>query len=94
MVLTSEFEKWLKYNNLYMENRRNVILGRLFQRKSLAIVIARSSSSLSSSCKNFNVDNNSKIIKGISTKLGMLAHFNKMHDYESYSFGVFYFLTF
>ena len=44
----------------------------LFQRKSLAILIARLSSSSLLSCKNFNVANYSKSIKGINTKLGYL----------------------
>ena len=43
--------------------------------ESRAIVITRSSSS---SCKNFNVDYCSKIIKGINTKLGILAHYDKV----------------
>ena len=64
-------------------------LARLFLKKSRAIVIARSL--LSSSCKNFNVAHYSKSIKGINTKLGMVAHHDKMqleekgHNSESYS---------
>ena len=43
-------------------------LARLFQRKSQAVVIARSSLSLSS-CKNFNIDHYLKNIKVIKAKL-------------------------
>ena len=58
----------------------------LFQGKSQAIVITR----LLSSCKNFNVAHYSKSIKGINTKLGILAHHEKMqlqdkgHNSENY----------
>ena len=54
-------------------------------------MIARS---LLLSCKNFNVGCYSKSIKGINTKLGTLAHYDKMqlqekgHISESYSFGL------
>ena len=62
-------------------------------------VIARSSSLLSSLCKNLNVAHHLKSIKGIDTKLGILAHYDKMklqdkgHNSESYSFGVIPLLT-
>ena len=65
----------------------------LFQRKSWAIVIERSSS-LSLFCKNFNVAHYSKSFKGVDTKLGILAHHDKMqwqdkgHNSESCNFGV------
>ena len=49
-----------------------IILACLFRKKGRSIVIARSSS-LSSLCKNFNVAHYSKCIKGINTKLGILA---------------------
>ena len=51
----------------------------LFQRKSQAIMIVRSSLLLllSASCKNFNVVHYSKSIKGINTKLGIHAHHDK-----------------
>ena len=70
------------------------LLGHLFRRKSQAIVIARSS--LSSSCKNFNVAHYSKSIKlnDINIKLGILAYHDKMqlkakwHNSENYSFRV------
>ena len=53
-------------------------------------MIARSSSS----CKNFKVVCYSKILKGIDTKLGILAHHDRLqlqdkgHNSESYIFGV------
>ena len=49
-----------------------LFLAHHFRRKSQAIVIARSSS-LSSSCKNFNVAHYSKSIRVINTKFGILA---------------------
>ena len=55
--------------------------------------------SSSASCKNFNVAHYSESNKGIKTKLGMLAHHDKMqlgdkgHNMESYSFGVMPLLT-
>ena len=64
------------------------------QRKSQASVIARSTSLLSLSCKNFNVAHYSKSIKGIITKLGILAHHDKMqlqdmgHKSENFNFRV------
>ena len=66
-------------------------LARLFQRKSQA----RSLSLLSSlACKIFNVVHYSKSVKGINTKLGMLAPHDKIllqdkgNKSETYSFGV------
>ena len=65
------------------------------QKKCQAIVIARLLFLLSStSCKNFNVAHLSKSIIGINTKIGMLAHREKMqlqnmeHNSESYISGV------
>ena len=55
----------------------NLFLARMFQRKSWAFVIARASS-LSSSCKNFNVAHYSKNIEGINIKLGIFAHHDKV----------------
>ena len=54
-------------------------VARLFQRNSRAIVFGRSSSLLLSSlsCKNFTLAHYSKNIKGINTKLGILAHHDK-----------------
>ena len=46
----------------------------LFRRKSRAIVIARSLSQ----CKNFNIAHYLKSIEVIDTKLGVLAHHDKM----------------
>ena len=49
---------------------------------------------LSSFCKNLNVAHCSNSIKGINTKLEILAHHDKVqlqdkgHNSESYSFGV------
>ena len=60
----------------YNENnhvRMVSFLASLFRRKSGAIVITRSSS-----CKNFNVAHYLKSIKGINTKLRILAHHDKM----------------
>ena len=48
----------------------------LFQRKIRATVIARSSSL--SFCKNFDVADNSKNIKHMNTKLGILSQHDKM----------------
>ena len=65
-----------------------------FRRRSRAIVITRSSllSSLFSPCKNFNVAYYSKSIKGIDTKLGILAQHDKLqdkgHNSKIYIFGV------
>ena len=60
-----------------------------------AVVIARSSLLLSLSCKKFiNVANYSKSIEGINTKLGFLAHHDKVQlqnkgcNSKSYNFGV------
>ena len=70
---------------------RFIYLACLFQRKSQAIVIARL---LSVSYKNFNVDHYSKSIKGINTKLAILAHHDKVqlqdkgHNSESSISGV------
>ena len=70
------------------------LLACLFRRKSQAIVIARSSSLLLSFFKNFNVAHYSKNIKNINSKLGILAHHDKVqlqgkgHNFESYRFGV------
>ena len=74
-----------------------LLLACQFQRKSQAIVITRLSPL--SSCKNFNVAHYSKSIKGINTKLVILAHYDKLllqdkgHNSECYSFGVVPFLT-
>ena len=60
-------------------------------------MIASSSLLLPSSCKNFNVAHYSKNIKGINTKVGILANHDKSHkmqlqdkgyNSESYNFGV------
>ena len=51
----------------------DVFLACLFQRKSQAIEITRSLLLLLS-CKNFNLAHSSKSIKGINTRLGILAH--------------------
>ena len=48
----------------------------LIRRKSQGIVITRLSSKLL--CKNFNVAHYSKSIKDVNTKLGILAHHDKM----------------
>ena len=68
-----------------------------FRRESQAIVITRTSSLLS--CKPFNVANRCKSVKGINTKLGILAHHDKMqlqdkeHNFESSSLELCPFLT-
>ena len=66
----------------FKEHKASVlILARLFRSKSRAIEIVRSSSLLLSSllsCKNFNVAHYSKSINDINTKLGILAHYEKM----------------
>ena len=65
----------------------------LFQRKSQAVVIARSLL-LATLCKTFKVAHYSKSIKGINIKLGILAHLDKVqlqgkgHNSESENFGV------
>ena len=65
----------------------------LFQRKSQAIMIARSSLPLSLR-KNFNVAYYSKSYKGINIKLGIHAHHDKVqlqdkgHNYGMYILGV------
>ena len=56
-------------------------------------MIPRVSSSLSSSCKNFNVAHYSKSIKDITTKQILAQHDkvqlqDKGHNYENYCFGV------
>ena len=53
----------------------HILLACLIRRKSLPIVIARSSSL---SCQNFNVAHYLKSVKGINTKLGIPAHHDKM----------------
>ena len=59
-------------------------------------MVARSSSF---SCKNFNIAQYSKSIKGINTKLGILANYDKVqlqgkwHNSKSYSFEVMPLLT-
>ena len=66
----------------------HTFLACLFRRKSQAIVIARLSS-----CKNLNVAHYSKNTLGINTKLGILAHHDKVQlqdmgrNSESCSFG-------
>ena len=71
---------------------RPTFLACLFRRKSRAIVIAKLL--LLSSCNNFNVAHYSKSTIGINTKLGILAHHDKVqlqdkgHNSESCSFGV------
>ena len=71
------------------------------RRKSRAIVIGRSSLLLSASCKNFNVAHCSEntCIKGINSKLGILAHHEKLqlqgkgHNSEGYILELCTFLT-
>ena len=84
---------WIPYPAWYLNWTYSLhILACLFQRKSLAFVITRSWSL--SSYKNLNAAHYSKSIKGINTKLGILAHHDKVqlqdkeHNSESYSFGV------
>ena len=50
-----------------------LFLAHLFRSKSQGVRIARLAS-----CKNLNVAHYSKSIKGINTKLGILAHCDKM----------------
>ena len=64
----------------------------LFGRKSQAIAVVRLL--LSVSCKNLNVAHYLKSVKGINTKLEILAHHDKVqlqdkeHNSKIYSFGV------
>ena len=88
----------IKFRNISKLSGANLFcsafLAHLFRRKGQAIVISRSLSSSSSSCKNFNVALYSKSFKCINTKLGILVHHdkvqlqNKGHNSKSYSFGV------
>ena len=66
---------------LFYFGKGPIDLSYLFRRKSIAIVIPRSSSS----CKNYNVAHCSKSLKGINTKHGIFAHQDKGHNSESYS---------
>ena len=80
------------------EQESQSFLARLFRRKSQAIVIAKLLLLLSSSaavlCKDFNVAHYSKSTLGITTKVRILAHHDKVqlqvkgHKSEIYSFGV------
>ena len=93
-VIFMELCPFLNQNLLPLtEGHSWLLLACLFQRKSQAIVIARSSL-LSSPCKNFNVAHYSKSNKGINSRLGIPAHCDEIqlqdkgHSSESYSFGV------
>ena len=75
-----------------------MILARLFRRKSRTVVIA--GSSLSSSCKNFNVAHYSKKVLEVSTPnleylliMTSMRLQDKGHNSESYSFELCPFLT-
>ena len=88
------FEIFCRYSpNFAMKIVHSATLTCLFRRKSYATVSTRSSL-LSSLCKNINVAHYSKCIKDINTKLGILAHYDKVHLLDkghnsySYSFGV------
>ena len=62
-------------------------------------MVTRLLSLLSSFCNNFNTTQYSKSIKDINTKVGILAHHDKMqlqdkgHNSGSYIFGLISFLT-
>ena len=62
-------------------------IGHLFWRKCRVVVIVRLSSLLLASCKNFKVAHYSESIKDINTKLGILAHHDKvqLQDKRHYS---------
>ena len=85
-----------QYIFLKIQRSHPTFLACLFRRKSPAVVIIRSLSSLLLlllSCKNLNVTHYLKSIKDINTKLGMQAHNyrlqlqDKGHISESYNFG-------
>ena len=99
-VLLNHFYKHLECTLIFVKKHPAVkhfipvcILTCLFWWNSQAIVITRSLLLLFS-CKNFNVAHYSKSMKGINTKVGILAHHDKVqlqgkgHNSEGCSFGV------
>ena len=81
---------YIRYMTVGIFTGETVFLTCLFQKKCQVIVIIRSSLL----CKNLNVAHYSKGIKGINTKLSILAHHDKFqmkdkgHNSESYIFRV------
>ena len=66
-------------NRLKTKTKCLLLIACLFRRKGRTVVIVRSLMSfLLSWCKNFSEADYSKTIKGINTKLGILAHHDKM----------------
>ena len=71
-------EIFKEFNKGHTSTRFESFLACLFQRKSQALVITRSSSASLLSCKNFNLAHYSKCVKGINSKLGIFVHYAKM----------------